>query len=111
MTLPLRTQRLFYRYHADLLDTDRHAAVIIPTVLSDGDLDDWGWLFRVYGWNLLRAWIAETRHAQMLPPPMERFWTVILLGTPQETPRWAGGNTRRLVPTDALPDWFPPDLQ
>ncbi|NMP24400.1 hypothetical protein HIJ39_18930, partial [Sulfobacillus sp. DSM 109850] len=80
MTLPMRIQRLFYRYHADLLDSERHAAVIIPTVLSDGALDDWDWLFRVYGWEAIRAWIAEPGHAAMLPPPMERFWTLILLG-------------------------------
>ncbi len=39
--------------------------------------------------------------------PMERFWTLILLGTPHETPRWAGGNARRRIPKDALPEWFP----
>lgn len=111
MTLPLRIQRLFYRYHADLLDTDRHATLIISTVLSDGTLDDWEWLFRTYGWHVLRAWIMDRGHAQMLPPPMERFWTLILVGTPQETPRWAGGNARRTVPSHALPDWFPDDLR
>lgn len=111
MTLPKRLQRLFYRYHADRLDTGHHAALIIPTVLSDGALDDWDWLFRIYGWEHVRTWVAEPGHAQMLPPPMERLWTLTLLGTPQETPRWAGGNARRRVPTDALPGWFPDDLR
>lgn len=111
MMLPPSIQRLFYRYHADRLDTDRHAAMIIPTVLSDGSVEDWEWLFRVYDWEPIQAWIAEPGHAAMLPPPMERFWTLILLGTPQETPRWAGGNTRRTVPKGALPEWFPDDLR
>jgi hypothetical protein len=111
MMLPVAIQRLFYRYHADLLDTDRHAAIIIPTVLSDGTFEDWRWLFQVYGWDTICHWISEEGHAAMLPPPMERFWTLILLGTPQETPRWAGGNARRIVPENALPTWFPDDLR
>lgn len=109
--LPSYIQRLFYRYHADRLDTVRHADIIIPTVLSDGTVDDWKWLFHVYGWESLQAWIAERGRAATLPPPMERFWTLILLGTPQETPRWAGGNARRTVPANALPEWFPDDLR
>ncbi len=111
MILPGHIQRLFYRYHADQLDTERHVTFIIPTVLADGTLDDWEWLFQVYGWDIIQAWIAEPGHAEMLSPPMERFWTLVLLGTPQETPRWAGGNARRTVPEDALPGWFPDDLR
>lgn len=109
MTLPQAIQRLFYRYHADQLDADRHREIIIPTVLAEGSLADWEWAFRVYGWDTLCAWIAEPGHAELLPPPMERFWTLVLLGTPQETPRWADGNARRTVPADALPAWFPRD--
>ncbi len=111
MTLPLRIQRLFYRYHTDRLDPERHAAIIIPTVLSDGTVEDWDWLFRVYEWDAIQQWIKEPRNAQILPPPMERFWTLIFLGTLKETPRWTGGNARRIVPEDALPEWFPADLR
>ena len=104
MTLPISVQRLFYRYHADRLDTVEHAAIIIPTVLEDGSLEDWNWLFDQYGWGAVRAWVAA-----QLGPPMQRFWTTVLLGTPQETPRWAGGNALRLVPEGAVPRWWPPD--
>lgn len=107
MKLPAVIQRLFYRYHAELLDTDSHFAIIVPTVLADGTLDDWDWLFAVYGWEALRAWVADPQHTQTLAPPLERFWTGILLGTPREIPRWSGGNARRQVPPDALPPWFP----
>jgi hypothetical protein len=105
MKLPPSVQRLFYRYHAGRLDTDRDAALIIPTVMEEGSLDDWEWLFSTYGWESLAAWVAA--HASQLSPPMERFWTLVLLGAPRETPRWEGGNARRLVPRNALPDWFP----
>lgn len=111
MTLPRHIQRLFYRYHAERLDTERHATLIMPTVLSDGTVDDWEWLFQVYGWESIQAWIAQPGHASMLPPPTERFWTAILLDTSQETPRWSGGNSRRTVPKEALPEWFPDDLR
>ncbi|SMC05628.1 hypothetical protein SAMN00768000_2356 [Sulfobacillus thermosulfidooxidans DSM 9293] len=111
MKLPEKLQRLFYRYHADRLDTTRHALIIIPTVLADGTLEDWDWLFDVYGWNTLQQWIREPLHARMLPPAMERFWTLVLDGVPRETPRWQGGNALRRVPPDALPDWFPTELR
>ncbi len=76
--------------------------MIIPTVLSDGTLDDWD----EYGWEFLRDWITVAEHTQMLPPPMERFWTGVLLGTPQETPWWADGNARRRVPQDTSQTGF-----
>lgn len=109
MKLPASIQRLFYRYHTDRLDTTRHAAIIIPTVLADGTLDDWEWLFAVYGWDTIATWIAQSGQRDLLPPPMEHFWTLILLGTPQASPRWGG--PRRAVPQDALPDWFPDALR
>jgi len=107
MPIPPAIQRLFYRYHADRLDPVHHAAIIIPTVLADGAFDDWVWLLGVYGWDTLAAWIADPAHREELPPPMDALWTWILLGTPQTSPRWGG--PRRVVPPDALPDWFPDD--
>lgn len=109
MRLPHPIQLLFYRYHADRLDTAQHAGIIIPTVLADGSVEDWDWLFGVYGWDTVRAWLLAPGHATELPPPLERLWTLILLGEAHETPRWSGGNARRVVPHDALPDWFPPE--
>jgi hypothetical protein len=105
MIRPTSIRRLFYRYHADRLDTDRDAAIIIPTVLAEGTLEDWDWLFAVYGWDTIAAWIAQPAHRDLLPPPLASFWVWILLGIPETSPRWGG--PRRLVPPDALPDWFP----
>ena len=104
MNLPKHIQRLFYRYHADLIDTEKHMEMIILTVLADGSFEDWEWLFDVYRWDAIREWIAKPQNAWELPPPLERFWTLVLLGTPHETPLWAGGNSRRLVPVEALPE-------
>lgn len=111
MILPADVQRLFYRYHPGNLDPDRHQDVIIPTVLSDGTLADWDWLFGLYGWEALRNWLRDPQYAQLLPPPMEHFWSTVLLGEPKESPHWSGGNALREVPPDALPAWFPPDLR
>jgi hypothetical protein len=109
MSLPRSIQRLFYRYHADRLDPGRHAAIIIPTVLAEGTLEDWDWLFAVYGWDTIAAWIAEPAHRALLPPPMAHFWTLVLLGRAESWPLWGGPH--RTVPPDALPDWFPDALR
>jgi hypothetical protein len=60
MTLTVAVQRLFYRYHADLLDTERRLTIIIPAVLADGTLRDWDWLFRGYGWEIIRPCVGNT---------------------------------------------------
>jgi hypothetical protein len=109
MSLPPAIRRLFYRYHADRLDTDRHAAIIIPTVLADGSVEDWDWLFAVYGWDTIAAWIAQPAHRDLLPTPMASFWSLILLGRPETSSRWDG--PRRAVPPNALVDWFPDPLR
>lgn len=109
MKLEASVQRLFHRYHADRLDTVRHADLVIATVLADGAMDDWDWLFRVYGWVAIRDWLRDPGRAEQLGPAMERLWTGIVLGTPRSTPQWAGGNHRRSVPPEALPPWWSPD--
>ena len=80
MSLPPSIQRLFYRYHyhyhAERLDPERHAAIIIPTVLAEGTLEDWDWLFAAYGWDTIDAWIAEPDQRALLPPPTAHFWTL-----------------------------------
>lgn len=107
MKIPSEVQRLFHRYHADRIDTIIHETLIIFTVLEDGSVEDWQWLFATYGWETIRNWIADPQRASSLSPGGERFWTGVLLGTAHETPRWDGGNGRRLVPADALPTWWP----
>ena len=98
MTIPLSVKRLFHRYHADRLEPRRHAAIIIPTILEDGGVDDWRWLFATYGWDTIQHWIADPTRASQLSPRVEWFWTTVLLGTPHETPRWSEGNRRRRIP-------------
>ena len=110
MTLPESIKRLFYRYHADRLDTTEHEQVIIQTILEDGSLTDWSWLFATYGWDAVRDWVANPVHAAQLSPRVEWFWTCVLLGRPHETPRWDGGNHRRPVPVDAVPNWLVEEL-
>ena len=111
MILPTSIQRLFYRYHADRLDTTRHEPLIIQTILEDGSLADWSWLFATYGWDTVRDWVADPVHAAQLSPRVEWFWTGVFLGKPHETPRWDGGNHRRMVPVDSLPAWLTDELR
>ena len=111
MKLPPDVQRLFYRYHADRLDTETYQSLIIETVLADGEMDDWRWLFQTYGKDAVRDWLSDPFHSCQLQPKVEWFWTFLLLDEPRETPRWSGGNGRRVVPPDALPDWWPDELR
>jgi hypothetical protein len=111
MRLPNDIQRLFYRYHADRLDTATYQSLIIQTVLEDGAVDDWRWLFETYGTDTIREWVADPAMAAQLSARVEWFWTCALLHKPHETPRWSGGNGRRLIPADALPDWWPDELR
>jgi hypothetical protein len=111
MRLPPGIQRLFYRYHADRLDTTTYQSLIIQTVLEDGMVDDWRWLFETYGKDTVREWVDDPARAAQLSPRVEWFWTCVLLRKPHETPRWSGGNGKRVVPVDALPDWWPNELR
>lgn len=107
MRLPPDIQRLFYRYHADRLDTATYQSLIIQTVLEDGMVPDWCWLFETYGRGVVADWVAA--HGSEVPR-VEWFWTCALLGKPHGTPRWSGGNGRQVVPADALPDWWPQEF-
>ena len=69
-------------------------------------VSDWRWLFETYGRDVVRDWVGNPARAAQLTPRVERFWTCVLLDKPHETPRWSGGNGTRVVPADALPDWW-----
>ncbi len=73
MMLPLKIRHLFYRYHAEQLDTIRHLSVIVPTVLNDGTIEDWDWLFQVYTWETIVDWLKNPVNASMLSPHLEKF--------------------------------------
>ena len=111
MKLPPDVQRLFYRYHAERLDTVTYQSLIIQTVLEEGEVADWRWLFATYGKDTVREWVTDPARASQLSPRVEWFWTCVLLHNPHETPRWSGGNGRRVVPAGALPDWWPDNLR
>ncbi|WP_298340071.1 hypothetical protein [Ferrimicrobium sp.] len=92
MRLPQALGYLFYRYRTDNIDTKKHFNLIVMTVLNDGSLDDWRWLFACYGWQQIRDWVADSQNSRSLSPEMETFWTGMLLATPRKRDRWAGGN-------------------
>jgi hypothetical protein len=107
--LPTSWERLIDRYHVECLDTERDFAIILPAVLEHGSLDDWDRLFEVYGWEVIAAWVADAAHRELLSPPMARFWSLLLLGSVATSSRWRGPT--RVVPLDALPEWFPGELR
>ncbi|WP_298210032.1 hypothetical protein [Ferrimicrobium sp.] len=95
MRLPEALGYLFHRYRTDNIDTKTHFNLVVMTVLNDGSLDDWRWLFAYYGWQQIRDWVADSQNSRALSPEMETFWTRMLLATPRKRDRWAGGNNVR----------------
>ncbi|MHB8190587.1 MAG: DUF6922 domain-containing protein [Ferrimicrobium sp.] len=71
--LPPDVQRLFYRYHADRLNTDTYQSLIIQTVLEDGSRLDWMWLFETYGRDAVRDWVGDPARAAQLSSQLEWF--------------------------------------
>ncbi|HBQ96456.1 MAG: hypothetical protein M1294_11380 [Firmicutes bacterium] len=108
MMLPETLQPLFHRYKADQLETEKHALIIIPTVLQFGDWNQIHWLFQTYGWDYIKSWISDETQVQgLLSPIVEWFWTLVLLGKPRQVQNWTTGNRLRSVPPESLPDWWP----
>ena len=103
--IPDRVSRLFYRYKVERLDTETHADLIILTVLEHGSLDDWRWLFGTYGWDRIKSWVNLPEHSMQMNPPMESFWTLILLGVERKRDWYSGGNGLR-IPSEVEPDWL-----
>lgn len=97
--LPGEVRPLFHNYDADTIDASRDAAWIILTVLSRGDWDQVGWLFRTYGWARIEAVVRDDiAGLQTLPRVVANFWSVVFWGrTLPPRPfreRWAA--TRRV---------------
>lgn len=108
--LPPALAPLFHRYAWQTLDTSRHAAVIIPTVLQWGDWEADLWLFETYEWDTIRDWLAhDLQTSRTLPDAAQTFWTTAFWGKPflppsESSQRWAAN--RRHVPPDSVPAWL-----
>ncbi len=88
--LPRRVARLFHNYRAENMDLERHAELVILTVLRDGDWDDHRWLFGVYGRERVAKVVREDLDGlRTLSPSVANFWSIYFWGTPVAPPSLA----------------------
>lgn len=89
--LPEGVRGLFRNYRADELDLERHAALIIPQVLTRGTWAQTKWLFRQYGWDgVKRAFLDDLARAHTMPESAHVLWaTVFDIPLPKPPNRWA----------------------
>ncbi|WP_324668910.1 DUF6922 domain-containing protein [Geochorda subterranea] len=82
--LPGNLASLFHRQDPSTIDLDRHAGLVIRTVLAEGDWDQVRWLFREYGWERIRqVVVADHQGLRALPEPTRRLWLAVFAETPQ----------------------------
>lgn len=108
MKLPDSLAPLFHNYDPATLDPDRHAGLIIRTVLGGGSWDQVLWLFRHYGYERVQnVFLTDCRSLRTLPAPTRRLWGLVFLGDAdacrdEEDPASRWGPRRR--PTVAEPE-------
>lgn len=81
MTLPEMISPLFHNYDPETIDPERHAGLVIRTVLAAGTWEQVRWLFRHYGFDRVRTIVlADCRGLRTLPEPTQRLWSLVFAG-------------------------------
>ena len=76
--MPDELAPLFHNYEPSSIDLDRHAGLVIRTVLAEGTWEQVLWLFREYGWDRVRQTVmADHRGLRTLPEPTRRLWLAV----------------------------------
>lgn len=69
---------MFHSYEPSSIDLDRHAGLIIRTVLASGTWEQVLWLFREYGWERVKEVVLADHHGlRTLPEPTRRLWLAV----------------------------------
>ena len=85
MSLPSSFAGLFNSYVFESIDEERHASLIVKTVLSRGTWDQIVWLFGHYGPERIGEVFREDYFGlQTLPEPTRRLWELLFV---EETQR------------------------
>lgn len=104
---------LFHNYRLESLDLDRHAALVIRTVLAQGSWDQVRWLFARYGWAAVEAQFrVDLAGCRSLPRDALAFWQNVFM--PDQPPTVTADPRDRWRPTRPTPDpaslGLPPEL-
>lgn len=78
MILPEFLSGLFQNYVFESLDDQKHAALVIKTVLSRGTWGQVKWLFEHYGADRVReVFLEDCRGLRTLPESTRRLWALV----------------------------------
>ncbi len=91
--LPDELAGLFHNYEPASIDLDRHADLVIRTVLAGGTWEQVLWLFREYGWDPVRQVVlADHLGLRALPEPTRRLWLAVFSQAPDTQAADDGGH-------------------
>ena len=80
MNLPESFAGLFKNYIFETLDDDRHAALVIKTVLSRGSWEQIMWLFKRYGREKVgEVFLDDYNGLRTLPESTRRLWELLFV--------------------------------
>ncbi|MGE5484731.1 MAG: DUF6922 domain-containing protein [Ignavibacteriales bacterium] len=80
MKLPDSFSRLFENYIFETIDDDKHATLVVKTVLARGDWDQIMWLFKRYGKERVGEVFLEDYYGlRTLPESTRRLWELLLV--------------------------------
>ncbi|NPV72066.1 MAG: hypothetical protein HPY55_15780 [Firmicutes bacterium] len=93
MKLPDSFSRVFKNYIFETIDDDKHAALVVKTVLSRGSWEQIMWLFRRYGREKVGEVFLEDYHGpRTLPESTRRLWELLFV---DEAERQSAGDRSR----------------
>ncbi len=76
MPIPPSTAPFFQEYDFASLDPQAHGPLVIERILAYGSRAELRWLVQTYGWEALRAWVAQSG-LQHLPKSRYHLWCII----------------------------------
>ncbi len=80
MNLPNSFSNLFNNYEFETIDDDKHAALIVKTVLAQGGWDQIMWLFKRYGKRKVGEVFLEDYYGlRTLPESTRRLWEMLFV--------------------------------
>lgn len=81
--IPSSAAPFFQEFRLEKLRIDVDRALIIERILAYGNQEELKWLFRVYGWEAIKAWVAQSGE-RLLPKRRFRLWVVVFSLTEEE---------------------------
>lgn len=83
MKLPDALTSLFSNYDISTLDLEKHAPLIIKTVLAQGSWEQVLWLFKYFGYKKVQEVFRDDYYGlRSLPESTLRLWELVFINEP-----------------------------